>query len=70
MNAAFPGLGCKQRTKAIPPILYRIVADADATFPQKVLDLPQRQLEANIHHHSEPYDHGRTVETTEGIPHS
>ena len=35
-----------------------LMADVDATLGQQVLDLPQRQREANIHHHSEPDDLG------------
>ena len=37
-------------------------ADVNATLGQQVLDLPHRQRELNIHHHSEPDDLGRTVE--------
>ena len=42
----------------------------DRTLGQQVLDLPQRQREPNIHHHSEPDDFGRTVEISKGVLHS
>ena len=35
----------------------------------KILDLPQRQRIADIHHHREADHLGRTVEITEGIAH-
>ena len=39
MNAVFPDLGCKQGTKAVPPVPHRLVADVDALFEQNVFDL-------------------------------
>ena len=44
------------RIKALEATL--LVADVDATLGQQVLDLPQRQREPDIHHHSEPDDLG------------
>ena len=58
MNAALPDLRAKQWTEPVPPQPYGLMADVDATLGQQVLDLPQRQREANIHHHSEPDDLG------------
>ena len=58
MNPALPFLGCKQRTKPVPPVPHGLVADLDATLGQQILDLPQRQREPNIHHHCEPDDLG------------
>ena len=43
MNAAFPDLGCKQRTKAVPPVPYGLMANVDAALGQKIFDLSQRQ---------------------------
>ena len=70
MNPALADLGGKQRTEPVPPVPHGLVADVDATLGQQVLDLTQRQWEANIHHHSEPDDLGRTVEIPEGVLHS
>ena len=69
MNAAFPDLGRKQGTKAVPPVPHRLVADVDATFEQNVFDLAQRKRIADIQHHREANDLGRTVEITAGISH-
>ena len=69
MNAACPELGCKQGTKAVPPVPHRLITNVDATFEQNVFDLAQRQRIADIQHHREANDLGRTVEITAGISH-
>jgi hypothetical protein len=46
----------------------RAVCTENLSFP-KILDLSQRQWIADIHHHREADDLGRTVEITEGIAH-
>jgi len=43
------------------------VANIDAAFKQKILDLAQRQRISDIHHHRKPDNIGRTVEITEGV---
>ena len=48
MNAACPELGCKQRTKAVPPVPHRLITNVDATFEQNVFDLAQRKRIYNI----------------------
>ena len=58
INPALADLGGKQRTEPVPPVPHGLVADIDATLGQQVLNLPQRQREPNIHHHSEPDDFG------------
>ena len=42
LNAPFSDLRPKHRAKTVPPEPYRLVADIDASFKQKILDLPQR----------------------------
>ena len=69
MNAVFPDLGGKQRTKTVPPIPYCLVADVDAPFEQNIFNLAQRKRIADVHHHREAHDLGRTVEITAGISH-
>ena len=64
-----PDLAGKQRAEAIPPIPYRLMADVDTALEQQILDLSQRQWVADIHHHREADDFGRTVEVAEGISH-
>jgi hypothetical protein len=41
MNASFPDLSSEHRSKAVPPIPNRLVADVDSTFMKQILDLPQ-----------------------------
>ena len=65
-----PDLASEHRSKPIPPVPHRLVADVDATFEQNVFNLAQRQRIADIQHHSEANDLARTVEITEGILHS
>ena len=42
LNAPFADLHRKHRAKTVPPEPYRLVADIDASFMKKILDLPQR----------------------------
>jgi hypothetical protein len=69
MKAPLPDLVGEHRTEAIPPEPHRLVADIDAPLEQEILDLPQRQRIADIHHHREADHFGRTVEIAEGIAH-
>ena len=51
MNSSYARLRGEQRTEPVPPEPHRLVADADAPFKQKILDLLQRQRIPDIHHH-------------------
>ena len=42
LNAPFADLHGKHRAKTVPSEPYRLVADVDASFKQKTLDLPHR----------------------------
>jgi hypothetical protein len=53
MNPSLPDLRGKQRSKAVPPKPHRLVANIDATLEQEILNLPQRQRIADVHHHRE-----------------
>ncbi len=68
-NTAFPDLGCKQRTKAVPPVPLGLMADVDAALEQKIFDLSQRQGVADIQHHRAADYLRRIVEITKGILH-
>ncbi len=68
-NTAFPDLGGKQRTKAVPPVPHGLMADVDSALEQKIFDLSQRQRVADIQHHSAADDLRRAIEITEGIVH-
>ena len=48
----------KQRTKAVPPKSNRFMADVDAAFVQKILDVPKRKRKPDVHHHRQA-DHLR-----------
>ena len=65
----FSDLVGEHRTETVPPKPYRLAADVDAPLEQNILDLPQRQRIADIHHHREADHLGRAVEITEGIAH-
>jgi len=45
------------------------MADIDAALEQKIFDLTERQRIANVHHHSQADDVGRTVEISKQILH-
>ncbi len=69
MNPSLPDLSSEHRTEPIPPEPNRLVADIDTTLKQKILDLPQRERIADVHHHREANDLGRRGEISEGIAH-
>ena len=64
-----PDLASEHRSNPIPPVPQRLVADVDARFEQNVFNLAQRQRIADVQHHREANDLGRTVEITQGISH-
>ena len=69
LNPALPDLSRKHRTEPVPPETHRLVADVDASFEKKILDLAQRQRVADIHHHRQANDLVRRVEIAERIFH-
>jgi hypothetical protein len=58
-------------TRRLKPIYSdnALVTDVEAPLEEQIFDLPQRQRIADIHHHREADDLGRTVEISEGIAH-
>jgi hypothetical protein len=68
-DSLLPDLRGEHRTKPVPPGTYRLVADINPTFMEHVLDLPQRQGEADIHHHSKADNFGRCLEISEWVFH-
>ena len=70
MNAACPDLGGKQRTKTVPPVPYRLMADVDAPFVKQVFELPQVEWKSNLQHHRKTDDPGRCLEVFEMVFHS
>ena len=69
VDAPPPYFSGKHRAETVPPETHRLVTDVDAAFEQEVFDLAQRQRIADVHHHCEADDLGRTVEITKGIVH-
>ena len=67
MNSPLPDLGGEQWTEPIPQEPHRLVADIDASFKQKIPDLPQRQRIPDIHHHRQADNFGRRIEIMECI---
>ena len=50
------GVCSEHRPEALPPEADGFVVDIDAAFTKQILDVPQTQREADVHHHNEP-DH-------------
>ena len=69
INAPLPDLCGEYWPKPVPPQTHRLVADVDATFEQNVFNLAQRKRIADVQHHREANDLGRTVEISAGISH-
>ena len=69
MNPSFPDFRRKHRAESVSPEPHRLVADVDAAFKQKILDLTKRQRITDVHHHREADDLGRAVEISEGFFH-
>lgn len=46
----------------VPPVPYRFVADLDAPLLQVILDIAQRQREADVEHHRQTDDLGAGLE--------
>ena len=65
MNAVFPDLGGKQRTKTVPPIPYCLMTHVDAPFVKQVFDLPQGERKSNLQHHRKTDGLGRCLEVFE-----
>lgn len=57
----------KLRTKPVPPIPNRFMADIDAALVKQILDIAQRQREPHIHHHRQADDFLAGLEILEWI---
>lgn len=45
-----PDIGCKHWFETVPPQPHCLVADINPPLEQQVLDVAQRQQEADLHH--------------------
>src|SRR5437870_4500028 len=52
----------EHRSEPVPPVPDRLMADVDPALEQQVLDVPQRQREANVHHDHDANDLWRRIE--------
>lgn len=60
-----PDLGCEHRTEPVPPEAHCFVADLDAPFVPKILDVAQRQREPDVEHHRQADDLRARLEVAE-----
>ncbi len=51
LDPALPDLGGDHRPEPVPPEPHRLMANIDAPFVQKILDIPERERKLDIHHH-------------------
>ena len=66
LDAVPSDLAGEDRAEPVSPEPHRFVADIDAAFVEQVLDVPQRQREADVHHHGQSDDLGAGLEVPEG----
>ena len=50
LNPALPDLGCEHRTKPMPPVSDRLVADLNAALVQQIFNIPELQREPDAKH--------------------
>ena len=67
VNPLLADLAGEHRTEPVPPEPDRLVADVDAALGQKVLDLAQRQREADVHHDDRSDHLRRAVEPSKRV---
>src|SRR6056297_446378 len=67
LDAALADLGSEQRTEAMPPEPHRLVADLDTALMQKILDVPKREREPDVHHHRQTDDLAARLEVLEWV---
>ena len=69
LNPTLPDLGSEHQTEPVPPEPYCLVADINAAFEKKILDLTEPQRISDLYHRRKADNFVRTVEITEGILH-
>jgi hypothetical protein len=62
----FPNLGGEHRTEPVLPKPHSLLADLDTALVQQVLDIPERERKANLHHHRQVDDFVARLEPLEG----
>jgi hypothetical protein len=68
-NPLLLDLGGEHRTKAVPPMADRLMADVDAALCEQIFDIPKRQRVLYVHQHCQADDLRRAVEIFERIAH-
>jgi hypothetical protein len=56
LNTFLSDLGSEQRTKSVPPIPNRFMADIDPALMQQVLDIAKREWKSDVKHHRQADD--------------
>lgn len=46
----------QERSEPVPPIPHRLVVDVDASLIEQILDVPQGEREADVHHNHQADD--------------
>ena len=64
---ADPDLAGEHRPEPVHPEPHTLMANVDAALMQQVLNIAERQREADIHHHRKLDDLGRCLEVAEWI---
>ncbi len=66
VNATAADFGREHRAKAVPPEAHGLVANVDASFVQKILDVAKRQWKPAVHQHRQADDLGAGLEVAKG----
>ena len=65
LDPSFSNLRCKHRTKPVPPVAHRLMADIDAPLMQKIFDVAKRKRETHVEHHRQADDLWARLEVAE-----
>ena len=69
LHAPLADLRREHRPEPVPPEPNCLVRDIDASLMEEVLDVSQREREADIHHHRQADDLVRSLEIIKWITH-
>jgi len=66
INPSAANFSGKQRAKSVPPKANGLMADVDAAFVQKILNIAKRKRKPNIHHDGQTDDLWARLEVAKG----
>ena len=70
LHAPFSDLLREEWTEAVPPKPHCFMRGVDTALVKQILHVPQREREADIHHHRKANDLGRCFEIFERVTHT